>query len=473
MRYLLLIFILGLAGGVYLLRFDPRPVFVEGVVGQPVNLDPSVGQNNGIDEVLEALLFRALFNYDRSGELSLDLAESYQVEEDGKVYVIRLKENLFWHDGRPITAKDVVYTFVQDPGFVGVGVEAAEEGVVRFELKDPLASFLSILTRPIVPVHLPNQSEFPAVGSGDFRIRHVARNGFITEVALQNLDREGVIRELIFKFFRSQAELEKAVRRGEVDAFVGDRFDHFSFTKYEAPLYGQYFAIFFNLNSGNSLVKDSPFRKAAVEKTPVVDLINDILGGGGSPVRGPFSGTWAEADLPFPTFSPTLKGGYEGKILLTVPEVGSLPEVAEVIAENWQELGVEVDIKRIDPSEIRGLVESKDFEAVLLGQEVDRDPDRYSLWHSTQKTYPGLNITSYVDPRADRSLEDGRKETDRAERKEHYRHFQQLFAEDNPAVFLYHPNLNYFVSRKFSGIDLSPVFVPTDRFWNIREWKKL
>ncbi|GAG03532.1 unnamed protein product, partial [marine sediment metagenome] len=124
-------------------------------------------------------------------------------------------------------------------------------------------------------------------------------------------------------------------------------------------------------------------------------------------------------------------------------------------------------------SAIEELVGSKDFEAVLLGQEVDRDPDRYSLWHSTQKNYPGLNITSYVDPRADRALEEGRKVTDRGKRKTHYLHFQQLFLEDNPAIFLYHPNLNYFVSRKFSGIDLSPVFIPADRFWNIREWKKL
>jgi len=473
-RYLFFFCILAAAVGGFLLRFDPCPVFVEGVVGQPVDLSPVSGPRNEIDGAIEMLLFRSLFRYDREGEIVPDLAESYQVEEGGKVYTIRLEDGAFWHDYQPIVAEDVVYTFGQDPAFSGVKIIPVGEKAVRFELETPLASFLSILTRPIAPAHLSGvQPPFRVVGSGSFKVRAVRRNGRINEVVLQNLNQSGSVKQLVFKFFQTQAELVSAAERGEVDAFVGSCFDHPSFTKYDAPLYGQYFAVFFNLESKNELAKNPDFRKAAASKVPVAVLTDDILDGGGSRVKGPLSGTWAEADLSFPVFSPTLRGGYEGKIALTVPEVGSLPEVAEVIAENWQELGVEVDIELIDPLTIEALAESKSFEAVLLGQEVDRDPDRYSLWHSTQKDYPGLNITSYADPRTDRALEEGRKATDRAERQRHYRNFQQLFVEDNPAIFLYHPNLNYFVSRKFSGIDLSPVFVPADRFWNIQEWKKL
>lgn len=471
-RYLLLILTLSVAVGIYLLRFDLKPILVEGVVGQPVNLDPMVGPVNEVDELIETLLFRPLFRYDSTGELTNDLVGSYQVKE-GRIYEIRLKEGVFWHDGRPVVADDVVYTFSQDPAFAEVKITAPEEKVVVFELKDPLASFLSILTRPIVPAHLGGkQPPFLVVGSGNFKVQYVTQNGGVDEIGLQNLG-EGEIREFIIRFFDDQADLEEAAKRGEVDAFISGSFDHPSFTNYEAPLYGHYFAIFFNLASKNTLVKDVAFRGAAARKIPVANLINDVLGGRGKPVRGPMSGTWAEGALQFTEYVPDLKGGYEGKVMITVPDVEKLIEATAVIAEEWRELGIEVSISYIDASVIEETVGAKDFEAIVLGQKVDRDPDRYNLWHSTQKDYPGLNITSYEDPRADRALEEGRKVLERADRQRHYLNFQRLFIEDNPAVFLYHPSLSYFVSRKFSGIDLSPVFIPTDRFWNIQEWKRL
>jgi len=473
-RYFPFLCVLSAVVGVYLLRLDLQPVLVEGIVGQPVNLSPVAGPESEIDETIEALLFRSLFVYDRSGGLVSDLAESYEVGDGGRAFEVKLRGDVFWHDQYPIVAEDIVYTFRQDPAFAGVKMEVTEEGAVRIELEKPLASFLSIHTRPIAPSHLSGeQAAFPSVGSGSFRIKEVRQSSLVDEVVLQNLNQEGDVKELVFKFFQSQALLEEAARRGEVDAFTGGQFDHPSFTKYEAPLYGRYFAIFFNLESENTLIKNSDFRKAAARKIPLSALVDGVLKGGGSFVKGPLSGTWAEAALSFPEFSPTLKGGYSGSVTLTVPGIDELVSVAEVVAEHWRELGVKVVLAGIDPTAIEATVATKDFEAILLGQEVDRDPDRYSLWHSTQKDYPGLNISSYENPRADRALEEGRKAMDNVARQKHYDNFQQLFLEDNPAVFLYHPNLNYFVSRKFSGIDLSSVFVPADRFWGIQEWKKL
>ncbi len=102
---------------------------------------------------------------------------------------------------------------------------------------------------------------------------------------------------------------------------------------------------------------------------------------------------------------------------------------------------------------------------------MGRDPDRYSLWHSTKKEYPGLNIASYADPRADRALEEGREAGGKDVRKRHYLNFQRLFIEDKPAIFLYHPTFSYFVSRRFSGVALDLIFSSSERFWNIQEWK--
>lgn len=470
-RYLILISILSLSIGLLLLRYVPEVTFVEGIVGQPTNLNPAIGPKSEIDAAIEALLFRSLFKYDVSGRLVNDLAEGYEVRDKNRVYEIKIKEKVFWHDERPIVAEDVKFTFGQDPAFTEVTIEVVEEKVIRFKLKKPLGAFLSLLTKSIAPSHLTGVSPpFAVVGNGNFEVQRVRKNGTVTEITLQNLG-DGKIRNLTFKFFQTQEALEEAAKRGEVDALVSDSFNHPSFTKYTAPLYERYFAIFFNLESNNKLVRSAAFRKAAARKTPVSVLIDEILGGEGTPVWGPLSGTWAEAKLSFPKFSATLKGGFKGKVTLTVPEIGRLPEVAATITQIWRELGVEIVVALISPAVIEETISSKNFEAIILGQEVSRDPDRYGLWHSTQRDYPGLNITSYADPRADRALEEGRGAIEGAERKRHYLNFQQVFLEDNPAIFLYHPNFSYFVSRGFSGIDLSSIFASSDRFWNVQDWK--
>ncbi|PIS12501.1 hypothetical protein COT70_00605 [candidate division WWE3 bacterium CG09_land_8_20_14_0_10_47_33] len=471
-RYLLVAVILGVAVGLSFLRYTPQATFTEGMVGQPTDLNPTSGPKNEVDEMLENLLFRSLFKYDLAGNLTNDLVEGYEVKEGGKVYEITLKNGIFWHDGYPVVAEDVRFTLNQDPTFSKAVIEVVDGKKIRFRLEDPLGSFPSLLTKLIAPSHLVRTSPLTVVGDGSFYINHIEQDGEVKEITLQNQG-TGKIRSLVFKFFKTQTDLQEAAKRGEVDAFVADNFNHPSFTRYQSPLYGRYFAIFFNLESKNRMVKSPTFRRAAARKTPIPILLDDPLKDGGVPVHGPLSGTFAEANLPFPKFSLTIKAQFKGGLTLTVPNIGKLPEVAKVITQHWQMLGIKVNIETVSTTMIEEIIANKDFEAIILGQEVSRDPDRYSLWHSTQKVYPGLNITSYSDPRADRALEEGRKTIQQSKRKEHYLNFQRLFLEDNPAIFLYHPNLNYFVSRRFSGINLSSLFVPSERFRNIQEWVQL
>jgi len=84
------------------------------------------------------------------------------------------------------------------------------------------------------------------------------------------------------------------------------------------------------------------------------------------------------------------------------------------ISEIWEDkLNLDVDVKKEDPETfVQNVIEPRDFEVLLYGQEVGRDPDRYVLWHSTQKDSPNLNISGFEQIRADRALEEGRNELD-------------------------------------------------------------
>ncbi|OGC56125.1 hypothetical protein A2797_02085 [candidate division WWE3 bacterium RIFCSPHIGHO2_01_FULL_48_15] len=461
LRYLLLVIFFGFIGSWFILRFDFEQSFVEGVVGQPADLFPGRGPRNTIDETLERLLFRSLFSYDRNGVINPDLAGNWAVSEDGKTYSITIVD-AFWEDGEPVSAADVVFTFVRDPAFSDLTIEQEGEKTVQFLLKNPLASFFDILTRPIAPAHL-QASNLDLRGNTSFSISKIVREGdSIRGIILKNSSSPAV-KNLVFKFYENEKDLIDAANLGEVNALSAENFSNPSFFLNQTPLHDRYFALFFNLDGRNALLQNKEFRKASSQKIPSLS---------GAAVNGPVSGTWAQASLDFPRFNSSFIQKFQGKITITVPALGLLPEEAREIADLWQkELGITAEVKIVNPEVVEGILAKKDFEAIILGQEVARDPDRYNLWHSSQKTFPGQNISGYANPRADLALEGGRKSQDQEVRKTHYVNFQRLFIEDNPAILLYHPNLAYWVSRKFVGLSLEKIFFQEDRFWNFSSWR--
>jgi peptide/nickel transport system substrate-binding protein len=461
LRYILLVLILAIIGGWLALRVNWETTFTEGIVGQPVDLIPGQGPANPVDETLEKLLFRSLFKYNPAGEIESDLAKEYRISSSGRIYTITLEESV-WRDGKPITAADVAFTFTRDPAFSDITIEQEGEREIRFVLKTPLGSFLDVLTRPIAPAHF-REIDLTNLGNREFFISGINQEGeTVNEITLKTTGSAG-IKTLLFKFFKTVDDLIGGARSGEIDGLAATDFSDPSFALYQTPISSQYFAIFFNLEFSNSLAKNKSFRKAAALKTPLFS--------GGSPVFGPLSGTWAQGKLTFPSYQPKSAGKFKGTITITVAKAGSLLEVAQEISQSWQDnLGIKVNVRAVSSDEIGGILQDRSFEAIILGQEVARDPDRYNLWHSSAKEFPGQNVSAYADPRSDRALEEGRKASDRRSRQTHYLNFQRLFIENNPAIFLYHPNLSYWVNKKFTGPDLRAVFNPEERFWNFTDW---
>lgn len=458
-RYLFLVLLLAVVGGWLALRWNPSPTFTEGMVGQPTDLIPGQGPSNPVDEVLEKLLFRSLFRYNSLGEIEPDLAENYRLSSDNLIYTVTLKEAI-WRDGRPVTAADVAFTFTRDPAFADITINQVGEREIVFILTTPLSSFLDILTRPVAPAHF-RQIGIEQLGNGEFSVSGLKQEGeTIKEIKLKFLD-SGRIRILLFKFFATAEDLQTAARVGEIDGLVSDRFSDPSFKLYQTPIYSKYFALFFNLESTNSLVKDKSFRLAAAAKTPQFSK--------GSKVFGPLSGTWAQQPVKIPA---PVKKKFKGSLVISVPDEKELIEVAQTVKGAWESsLGIGVSIDKISPAGLVQVIADRHFEAIILGQGVARDPDRYNLWHSSAQTFPGQNISSYADPRSDRSLEEARKVSSRRLRQTHYLNFQKLFVENNPVILLYHPNLSYWVNRKFEGPNLTGVFRPEERFWNFADWR--
>jgi len=110
---------------------------------------------------------------------------------------------------------------------------------------------------------------------------------------------------------------------------------------------------------------------------------------------------------------------------------------------------------------------------LLYGQEVGRDPDRYSNWYSTEKDPPGLNLSGFSQVRADRALEEGRKELNNDKRTIHYNELQKSVLDNVPVIFLYHPFSNYYVSKYIKGIGDKYTFTFSDRFLDFYNWENV
>ncbi|KKS05947.1 MAG: Extracellular solute-binding protein, partial [Parcubacteria group bacterium GW2011_GWB1_41_4] len=101
-------------------------VYTEAVISFPRYVNPVIPDQNNAEEILESLVFSSLYKPDGQGGVLPDLAESMTLFEEGKVFLVSLRENIFWHDGEPLTARDVIFTL---------------ELLKNQELQNPLADF--------------------------------------------------------------------------------------------------------------------------------------------------------------------------------------------------------------------------------------------------------------------------------------------------------------------------------------------
>ncbi len=213
----------------------PGGAWREGVVGQPVAINPIIS-DNAADLDLSRLIYSPLS----------DLVENYEVTEDGKTYTLKLKEDLLWSNGVPLTSDDVVFTIeaVQDfesrsplaKNWQGVVAERVSELRVTLVLPTLYAFFKENMEHlPVLPVHIfgsiPKSNfrlssyNLEPVGSGPYRMENFSKrkDGFISEYHLVRNERfagiKPYIKDFYFIFYESQEKMLKAFAERKIQGF--------------------------------------------------------------------------------------------------------------------------------------------------------------------------------------------------------------------------------------------------------------
>jgi ABC-type transport system substrate-binding protein len=590
--------------------------FVEGVVGQPRFINPIYSGVSDVDQDLTELVFSGLLKYNENSEIVPDLAQSYTIKNNGRVYEVYLKDNLFWSDQKPLTADDVVFTMKtiqtsdykspQIAAWIGVEVEKISEQAVRFTLKSSYNSFLENLTQKLIPQHVwkdVTPENFPLAiynlkptGSGPYKLKSFKQDdlGKIISVELiRNQYYSGqapYLDKISFRFFDDEEALLKAAQRRDIDGLSTFNVDYYDSLKragfqdihFSLP---RYFAVFFNPEK-SEILADKNIRQALNYGTDKTEIVKKALLDYGTAVSSPilpelygfsqptkdylFDQAAAEKlldkagflesetgprqkplkkELAF-QFKTDLREGStgkdvealqqclakdedvypEGKISGTFdsqtkqavirfqekyaedilapfgltqgtglvsqttrnklnkicfpPPPNSLPlkftlsvasdtvliKTANLLKEQWKNIGCEIEIKPLEKAELENAIKKRDYEALLFGEVLGVFPDLLPFWHSLQIKDPGLNLAIYQNQTADKLLEEIRQTNDEAQRKQKLEQFQNVLIEDAPALFLYNPDFTYFLAKQIKGVESGIIVEPSKRFAEVEKW---
>lgn len=371
---------------------------------------------------IQQLISEGLTTVNETGEVEPRLAASWTVNNNGQEYIFHLRQDLFWHDGKPLLAKDINYHFSD------VAASPIGDYQIKFILKEAFSPFPTVVSRPIFKKNL--------VGTGHYRVKQLTKNGQIIEKITLVPVKKKNSPKIIFRFYPTEQALKTAFKLGEVNTIKdisdpGELKDWGNLNIKQTVKFNRFAAIFFNTQ--NPKLAEKATRQAlayAIHK----NWPNRALG----PLN---PNSWA--------FNPKVKKYQydldnakklikDQKEILTEIELATIPSLfstAEAIKKDWETLGVTTKIKAINTL-------NENFQALLIIQEIPTDPDQYSLWHSTQKT----NTSQYKSFKVDNLLEEGRKITDPQKRAAIYADVQRFIVEDTPAIFLFHPTL-YTISR--------------------------
>ena len=493
---------------------------VEGVAGSPQFLNPLLSQYNQVDGVMCSLLFNGLTMLDERGEVVPDLAEMMDISPDGLTYDFRLRSGLYWHDGMPVTARDVLYTIqaMQAEDFPGMAwlsdlwreVEvSAPEGpdglAIRFILKQPFSPFADYTTIGLLPAHLweevpvddmmASQYNTRPIGTGPLQLDRISATQVDLKVNPSYHGASPFLEGLTVRFYPDHQSLMPAYERGEIDAIswvwpedMPEATAQEDLTLFSSAISG-YTLIYLNeANPNVPFFKETAVRQALMYGLDRQKLIDTVMHGQGLIAHSPIMPhSWAyDADVRQYVHDPALaiqlleQAGWldndgdgirdrEG-VKLAFVLLGKDKAKLDAISAMWAELGVQTEAQAVSlPGLTADFLVPRTYDAALVDWELSGDPDPYPLWHSTQaKT--GQNYAGWDNRAADEAIEQARSLPHREARRIHYVEFQRVFADELPALLLYYPVYTYGVRDKIHDVQMGPLNTPGDRYRSLANW---
>jgi len=490
---------------------------INAMIGEPSNLVAMIAGDSA-SSAIAANIFNTLIKYDENLNHAPELASQWIISDDQKTITFKLKENLFWADGTPLTSDDVLFTWrlVTDPNtrspyasdyllVKDAQTPNKQTFTVTYEQNyapalDTWAS-LQILPKHVLKDEDINNTFFSRkpTGSGYYQLDQWINGQQVTLKRNKNST-------------QGQALIEKLTSRIIPDTssqfleLIADNIDLMNINpiQYQRVFPSredlkQKIGLYKELGNGYTYLgfnlKQAPFNDPKVRQAMNYainkeEIIKGVLLGLGEAIASPYKpGTrWNNESLsPYP-YDPSKalallkEAGYERNPAGILVKDGKPFEfeiltnqnkqremTAVLVQRRLKEIGIDVKIRVLEwASFINRFIKTGDFKAVVLGWSLSLDPDQFNIWHSSQQGPGQFNFVGYENPRVDELLELGRRELDNDKREEIYHEFSKLLLEDSPIVYLYAGYGLSAINKRVQGIKKPAP--PAGIYQNSYEW---
>lgn len=456
-----------------------------------INLNP-LTLSSPAENSIGRLIYSSPLRYDELGVLKGDLAETYSIEDSGKKFKFKIRENAKWHDGKDLNSEDVVFTITKlkdsrvksslRDSLGGVEVAAIDSRTVEISSPKAVGGLDDLMTKiRIAPKHIfegvssdniatVNYNRLP-VGSGVFE---VAGDLTSSEKATLGLTGSGNFQQIsltpnksyygnsaqtnvTFRIFSTREDLAEAFDNGSIGMYIGtgDQSDvNEDAEEIKLKLSSGVFSFF---NTKSPALADARVRRALsgyIDRKALSEmnggiraLYSPILGVGeneaGMMSQDDAKKLIAEAGWIFNAergvFS---KDGQDLKLNLVTGNSDEYSRAADEITRKWKEIGVDFEVFRAEDSDLQGnYFVNKTYDILLYGISLSQATEPYAYWSSDAASPRGLNFSNYRSPASDADLDVARTKLNVAERNIRLERFVKRWNEDVPAASLYVPSL--------------------------------
>jgi peptide/nickel transport system substrate-binding protein len=493
-------------------------------IPSPDTLNPLLTQSRDMINFF-GLIFEGLFKYDENMKPQPCLAESWEVEDEGKLWRFHLRKGVKYHDGQTLAGEDIVFTFIALQGKTlgsfyekGIADNAPIERIevdpfdpytINVYLSQPISNMLDMMTFPVLPKQvyqsdvymLENKEnmELLPVGTGPYRI--VTGDFENNQLKLiKNKDwwgKQPYIDTIIAKIYEDDAQVMQAFNNREVDltdVTIVTANPHFRDESVKLYRYLTRDYDFLGFNMNHSILSDIRIRKAIAYALDRKDIIFKVYLNNAEAVDVPIpSDSWLyNNDYRIYDFEPEKaielleKAGWvdsdgdgvrdkhidsakvDLKFSIMTNENNNLRKDAlELMAKQLKQVGMDVEIQRVPWDDLKDNLEKGHFEAVLTGYYFDLFPQLEFLFHSEQIGAGLNNFMGYRNEELDGWLYEAQIEYDQKELEGLYSRIQKHLVDQVPIVSLYFHTASLMTNSRVCGIKAPREL---NIYRNIEEW---
>jgi len=480
-------------------------IIVEGSIGDASNLIPLLASDS-TSHLIASLVYNGLVKYDKNLQLVGDLAEKWNISKDGLTITFHLRKNVRWHDGRPFSAHDCLYTYrvTVDPktptpysgDFLKIKkAEVVDDHTFRVTYGSPFAPALSSWTSAILPRHLLEGRDITTsplarhpVGTGPYRFREwVTGQKIVLAANPDYFEGPPYISGYVMRIIPDAATMFLELRAGGIDQMgltplqyrrqTENNLFRKNFRKYR---YLSFSYVYLGYNLTKPLFADRRVRQAIAYAVDKNEILEGVLMGLGKEATGPYKpGTWAyNPDVRRYPYDPAqarrllAEAGWRDTNGDGILDKDGQPfafeiitnqgnevraRCAEIIQRRLAEVGIKVKIRIVEwAAFVNDFINKRRFDATILGWSIPQDPDIFDVWHSSKTGPEELNFISFRNAEVDALLERARATFDQNERRRCYHRVQEILAEEQPYLFLYVPDALPIIHARFRGVEPAP-----------------